>query len=342
MPADDITGIHHIGLVVRDLDTALTAFRRLGFQLGAPSYPALPPAPGRAPEPIGAGNTHADFPRSFIELLAFAPDGRPLPTGANLVPLRVPDEHLRATRAVIEQTVKGLAARLDIAEGAHILVFTTRDPGLTAARLEANGIGTSGVRSAQRPITTAEGTTLAAIKFLEIQDDDPIALPGMVSEGRVGAAEDAPPELLDAQAGLDHANGAVALTECVVCVDEHQLPSTAARYERYLDVVPVVDGPSAVFDLGAGRLVLTTTAGLAARLPGEQPHMTPGLSAYTVGVTDLAAAEEHLRAQGITLRRTADGRPFVPAAAALGAAIILQQTEATLRCPVAPLVPNTA
>jgi catechol 2,3-dioxygenase-like lactoylglutathione lyase family enzyme len=326
MAAADITGIHHIGLVVRDMDAALAAFRRFGFHLGPPAYPALPSAPGAPAEPVGAGNTHADFPRSFIELLAIAPRQRDrLPAGARLIPLQVSDDHLAATRAVIGQTVTNLTARLAISEGAHILVFAASDTEATAARLEANGVGSSGARIAQRPIATAEGTTLATVKFLEIDDDDPASPPGMVPEGRVGVAEDAPAELLDAQTGLDHPNGATGLAACVLCVGDDQLTATVARYERYLHRSATFDGPNAAFDLGSSRLVLTTPAALAAHLPGERPHATPAFCAYTVDVADLSAAEEHLRTEGVPLRRTADGRPFIPAEAALGAAVVFQQ-----------------
>ena len=324
--APDITGIHHIGLIVRDMDAALTAFRRFGFHLGPPAYPALPSAPGAAPEPVGAGNTHADFPRSFIELLAIAPQQRDrLPADARLIPLQVPDDQLAGTRAVIGQTVTNLAARLAISEGAHILVFATRDAEATADRLQANGVGSSGARVAQRPIATPEGMKLAAVKVLEFNDDDAASPPGMVPEGRVGAAEDAPAELLDAQTGLDHPNGATGLAESVLCVSDDQLAATVARYERYLDRSATFDGPNAVFDLGPSRLVLTTPAALTAGLPGEKPYATPTLCAYTVDDADLAAAEDHMRAADVPLRRTADGRPFIPAEAALGAAVVFRQ-----------------
>ncbi|MCD0446974.1 VOC family protein [Glycomyces sp. A-F 0318] len=324
--ANDITGIHHIGLVVRDMEAALAAYRRLGFRLGPPAYPALPPAPGAAPGPVGAGNTHADFPRSFIELLAPAPERQELlPEGARLTPLRVPDGQLAATRAVITRTVANLVQRLQIAEGAHILVFATRDADATAARLDAHGIGHSGARSAQRPIATAGGVVPADIRFLDV--DGPDSPPGMAPEGRVGAAEDAPPELLDAQVGLRHPNGATGVAEVVVCVGDDQIRATADRYERLLDRSAVFQGRDAVVDLGGSRVTVTDADGLAARLPGERPHTVPGLSACAIAVADPAAAEEHLRARGVMVGRTAEGEPFVPAREALGTALMLRQAD---------------
>jgi hypothetical protein len=330
MPSSDITGIHHVGLVVHGMGAALATFRQFGFHLDAPAYPALPTAPGGTPEPIGAGNTHADFPRSFIELLALAPEEREhLPAGARLIPLQVPDDQLAATRTALQRTVGNLATRLDRSEGAHILVLATRDAERTAARLGEAGVGHGGARTLQRPITTTEGTRLAPIKFLEIDDDDPTMPAGMVPEGRVGVAEDAPADLLDAQAGLAHPNGAQGLTECVLCVDDHELRSVGERYERYLGIPSSREASTSSFDLGSSRLTLTTRSALAARLPGEQPPTTPALAAYTIEVVDLAAAGDYLRDKGVELRRSADGQPFIPAKAALGAAIILEQAGRT-------------
>ncbi|SDE05531.1 transcriptional regulator, TetR family [Glycomyces harbinensis] len=321
-PMADITGIHHIGLIVRDMDAALNAYRRLGFHVGPPAFPALPRTPGEPPEPVGAGNTHADFPRSFIELLALAPERNRLPADAVLVPLSVPDDQLDATRAVITRTVANLAARLDVAEGAHILVFATRDADATAARWEAEGIGHSGVRAAQRPLATAEGTVLADVRFLDVDETA-----GMVPEGRVGVAEDAPAELLDAQQGLVHPNGATGLAEVVICLEDSRFRSAVERYERYLDRSPSLEKRTAAFDLGASRVTLTTPAGLAERLPGEVPHAVPGLSACTVEVADLSLAEDHLRSEGVALRRSADGDLFIPGVEALGTSIMLRQSR---------------
>ena len=325
MAPSDITGLHHVGLLVRDIAAAIEAFRRLGFHVGPPSYPALPPAPGAAPEPIGAGNTHADFPRTFIELVALAPERRgDLPSDADLVPLQVPDERLEGTRALMRHTVAGLAARLDRFEGAHVLVFAGADTERTAARLSEAGIIHSGSQRAQRPITTAEGTKLEAIKHLEINDGT-AEQPGMPPEGRVGVAEDAPPEILDAQTGLDHPNGATGLVECVLTVSADELEATADRHAKYLGVPPARDGRARAFELESGRLTITTASEHSERFPGEQPLEPPSLSAYAIEFTDLDACERLLGDRGVGLRWTDRGEPFIPAAAGYGAAIVLRQ-----------------
>lgn len=324
MAASDITGLHHIGLVVHDLSEAIATFGRLGFHIAPPAYPALAPAPGAAPEPIGAGNTHADFPRSFIELLA--PAGRDgLPAGARLIPLQVPDDRLEATRTAMRHTITGLTDRLDRFEGAHILVFTSVDAERTAARLDAAAVGHTGARPAQRPITTADGTRLEAIKYLEIHEGDLTSADGMPPEGRIGVAEDAPAAVLDAQTGLAHPNGALALVEGILCVSDDDLDAVADRYARYLGLTAHHDGATRGFDFGASRLTITTPSELAARLPGEQPPATPALSACAIEVADLAAAEQLLLAQGVEIRRATSGESFIPAEAAHGTAIMLRQ-----------------
>jgi hypothetical protein len=329
MADPDITGLHHIGLVVHDLGEAIATFGRLGFHIAPPAYPALPPTPGQAPEPIGAGNTHADFPRSFIELLAAAPEDRDrLPADATLIPLQVPADRLEATREAMRHTVAGLTDRLDRFEGAHILMFTSVDAEQTAARLDTAEVGHTGARPAQRPITTADGTRLEAIEYLEIHDDSTTA--GMPPEGRVGVVHDAPPAVLDAQSGLDHPNGALGLVECVLCVSDHDLDAVTDRYARYLGITARHDNAGRRFDFfGRSRLIITVPSRLAERLPGERPPATPALSAYTIDVADLADTERLLLAQGIETRRAADGEPFIPAEAAHGTAIILRQAQTT-------------
>ncbi|MFI6833637.1 VOC family protein [Kribbella sp. NPDC050241] len=65
--ASEVLRLHHVGHVVRDMAVALAFYRRLGFAVPSPSYPAMPSRRGGKPEPFGAANTHADFPRDFLD-----------------------------------------------------------------------------------------------------------------------------------------------------------------------------------------------------------------------------------------------------------------------------------
>jgi len=328
MTCSDISGLHHVGMVVRDLNAAIATFRHLGFHIRPPAYPALPPAPGAEPEPLGAGNTHADFTRSFIELLAPVPDDRRLlPADATLTVLEVPDDQLSAARTAIRRTVDGVVERLDRFEGAHILVFTSSAIEQTVARLDGADVPHAGARAMQRPVTTAGGTRLEAIMHVEVHADAPAAMPRMPSEGRVGIVQDAPPAALDAQTDLDHPNGALALSECVLTVDDGDRGPIVHRYERLLGLRAQHDADTSGFDLGGSRLTITTPSAFSARLPGERALDTPALGAYTVDVADLRATELLLSSRGIPTRRAAGGELFIPGDVAHGTPLMFRQAQ---------------
>ncbi|GAB3999119.1 hypothetical protein GCM10029992_26980 [Glycomyces albus] len=111
----------------------------------------------------------------------------------------------------------------------------------------------------------------------------------------------------------------------MLTVDAEALEPTVERYERYLGVPPTRDGLTRAIELGSGRLSFTTPSAYAARLPGEPSPEPPALCAYAVEVADLAACERLLDGRGVELGRTDSGEPFIPAASAYGAAIIMRQ-----------------
>jgi hypothetical protein len=310
-----ITALHHVGHVVRDLGAAMDLYARLGFSLPPPTCPALPPADGLPPEPLGAANTHAHFPGAFVELLTVVGEGAAtrLPGVTRVSPLQVPADRLPAFRSAIEATTADLAAALARFEGAHILMLTPDDIDATAARLRADGVAHGGVHTAQRSVETAGGTRTSPVRFLELDGTG-------VPEGRVGYAQNA-----GDGAGVAHPNGAVDLVESVLCVAAHDLPAAERRYERYLNRPARRDGERRTFDLAAAQVTLITPAGLADLLPGERPPALPAFAAYAVAVRDLAAAGRLLRDADVPVRESPAGDLFVPAAAALGVAIVFRQ-----------------
>jgi catechol 2,3-dioxygenase-like lactoylglutathione lyase family enzyme len=136
--APEIIRLHHVGHVVRDMPAALGLYRRLGFAVPAPSYPAMPPREGAEPEPFGAANTHADFSRDFLELAtvvqAHGHAGGRVPADARLVPLQAPPDVLPTLLERINATSANLAECLERFEGLHILMFSSSDIDATAAR----------------------------------------------------------------------------------------------------------------------------------------------------------------------------------------------------------------
>jgi catechol 2,3-dioxygenase-like lactoylglutathione lyase family enzyme len=73
-PSAIVSHLHHIGHVVRDIDAAIRLYRRMGFVVPPPSFPALGPRSGERPRAFGVGNTHVTFGHSFVELVTVADD----------------------------------------------------------------------------------------------------------------------------------------------------------------------------------------------------------------------------------------------------------------------------
>ena len=312
----DISGLHHVGLVVDNMGEALATFRRLGFALAVPTYPTMAPHEGAEPEPFGAANTHADFHRNFVELATFVKPGEAhkVPAEAKTVPLQVPAEILPAVLQQITSTSERLAVYLDRFEGAHILIFSAPDVEAVAARLSTAGVGHGGVHTVQRPVETASGPRAETVSVLELVDTQ-------IPEGRVGMAGDLDPDI-QATRVLGHPNGAVELVEVLLCAAEADLDAVQARYETYLDRSA---SPDRVFDLNGARVALLSPTELDALLPGERAPGPTAIAAYTVAVDNLDHTTEFLRGNEIPHRASTRGELFVPAESALGAAIIFRQ-----------------
>ncbi|WP_438022150.1 VOC family protein [Sorangium sp. So ce233] len=325
----DINHLHHVGHIVRDMEEGLALYRRLGFHLSPPAYPMLSPSEGEPPRPFGATNTHANFPRSFVELVSCIDDDDPdrLPSDAKRIPLQAPPEHLARITESIRSTVAKLAACLARFQGLHILVFETSDADAAARRLSAEGVHHGGVITVRRPVDTANGTRMEPVRLLELDSPAPEATgAGSVAEGRIAIAENPAAALLEAQPDIDHPNGAVDLVESVLCVAQAALPEVERRYEKYLGRPARADGPARVFELDGSRLTLVADADLEAILPGERAPALPAFVAYAVAVRDIDVARKLLEENGFPLKRSASGDLFVPAAAALGAAILFRES----------------
>ena len=311
---NEIGYIHHVGHVVHDIEIARELYRRLGFLTTAPAYPTLSRKADEPATPFGAANMHVTFARNFVELMAVVTEESHLPDDAIPIPLRVPPAALSQVVASIERTLSNISASLARFEGLHILVFQTDDAEASARRFDQIGVGHSGVNRVQQPHQRVP------MGIVEIDRED-------VPEGRLAVAEAPIVESSQAQTAPVHPNGAFDLVESMLCVPDAETEAYVARYQRYLGRDARKDGAIYVFDLRQSSVRLIPASQLGEIIPGETASALPAFVAYTVAVRDLDATRKWLENNGFVVKTEPSGDIFVPAKAALGAAIIFRQVR---------------
>lgn len=309
---NEIGYIHHVGHVVRDIAQAQALYRRLGFLCTAPAYPTLSRSAGEPGKPFGAANMHANLARNFVEIMAVVTEESPLPDDARPIPLQVPPAALPHVVESIERTIAKISASLARFEGLHILVFQTDDADTSARRFDQIGVGHSGVNRVQQPHQS--------VRVVEIDRED-------VPEGRLAVAETPVSESPEAQLCPQHPNGAVDLVESILCTPDAVIEVYVERYQRYLGRVAQRDNVAYVFALRHSCVRLIPESRLRDILPSETAPALPAFVAYAVAVHDLAVTRSWLENNGLVVNAEPSGGIFVPAEAALGAAVIFRQVR---------------
>jgi catechol 2,3-dioxygenase-like lactoylglutathione lyase family enzyme len=301
--AHDIDGIHHVGIVVEDLDEGIELYRRLGFQVTPPSHHFVATKEGEPPRRLGTANVIATFPSNYVEVLAQVDKSLPNP--------------------IVDPWRERFA-------GLHILVFNSPDVDEVAKRLDSEGINRGAVSTLEREVDTEEGPRMMRVRNVFLGSDEPgtpvIAWQAsQVPEGGIQAVQNLTPEYLLQKRYMDHPNGAVDLVDYLLCVADPELAAFERRYQKYLGRPAVDDGALRVFELGRSRISLVPESKLEAVLPGERPPALPAFVAYTVTVRDLAATRELLERNGFTVKEADSLAIRVPAAEALGGAVVFRQ-----------------
>ncbi|WP_256720873.1 MULTISPECIES: VOC family protein [Paenibacillus] len=300
------------------MDMALELYRKLGFVCRPPAYPTMAEQDGESPKPFGAANAHIDFADNFIEIVTIVQEGGRIPDDAHFIPLTAPPAVLPRIIASIKRTVATISRCLDRFEGTHILVFSTSESAISAARLDTGRVGHGGVNTIQRPVETSTGTQLVPVRLLEIEDEQ-------VSEGRLAFAENLPLDTGLKQIHTDHPNGAIELVEAILCVEDGEFDAYVTRYQLYSGTPPELEGKACVFDLGGGRIMIMPESHITDLLPGEVFTSSPGFAGYAVKVRDLAFTRLHLESNGFPVVETARGDICVPSASLLGTALIFTE-----------------
>lgn len=274
----DIDGFHHIGLVGRDLDRLAAQYERLGFALTPVSIPRFPLAPGGAPEPVGAGNRHAIFRDSYLELLG------------------VLDRTRWYSIPVAQKGAFDLDRPLDRYEGLHVLHLGTSDLDAVRNRLERSGLSPSAIRPFQRPVETETGTQTMHACSLSLPSD-------YAPEALFQIAQHDTPELIFQPRHMHHPNGAKALRDVILCVAD--VEETARRYEAIAGVRAQREGPVRRLELGRSDIVITDMKGLADLLPNPKVPVLPFLAGFTLAA-DLETTRDYLSRQQISADATGE------------------------------------
>ncbi len=193
-------------------------------------------------------------------------------------------------------------------------MFQTDDAQASVRRFDQSGVGHSGVNQVQQPHQRVP---------MGVVEIDREAVP----EGRLAVAEAPILETSQAQAVPMHPNGAIDLVESMLCVSGAEIDAYVARYQRYLGRVARKDGAAYVFDLRQSCVRLIPANRLEETMPGETSPALPVFVAYAVAVHDRDATRRWLENNGFSANVELAGGIFIPARAALGAAIIFRQAR---------------
>lgn len=283
----DILGIHHTGILTRDLDGLERTYASFGFTLSPRSRHLLGGRPGEAPMPGCTANRCALFGGSYIELLGIVDESAPDPW------------HTKAMA--------------DGHEGFRLINLDTGDAEATNCRLAAAGLRTSGVLELERDVDTEEGPRMVRARAVHL---DPRSTP----EGYVGMAQHLTRRYVHQPRYLSHPNGARGLGGVLMVADDAEFDAITNRYARILQTAPRYEGPVTVLEATAARLEIVRASHAQEVLPGEPVPAPSYLAAMTVVVGDVDDARKIVESSGTATRSTSGGF-FVSARHAYGAGL---------------------
>jgi catechol 2,3-dioxygenase-like lactoylglutathione lyase family enzyme len=245
----DVNILHHIGLIVTDMDAAIARYEQLGFQFTPLSFPKVPLRPGAEPEELGAANRCAIFQNNYLEVLA-------------VVKRKRWDSIPREQRGPYD-----LDGPLSRYEGLHVMHFGADNLDVVAARLDREGTPHAAIAPFQRLVETEDGPRMMHARTLHFPQ-------GANPEALLQIAQHLTPELVLQPRYMQHRNGAKAVTECIVCTTEPG--EVAAKYVRYTGghLSTRHDG-TYMIHLGYSRVLVLAPEYLEKIVPGYLPSVLP-------------------------------------------------------------------
>ncbi len=262
MALNNVIGIDHAVVVVRDLDKAAENWRRLGFTVSPR---------GTHSAKMGSGNTTIMLDPDYMELLG----------------VLVETEHNAPTRAF-------LAKR---GEGIERIAFTAVDSAAGAEEIRAHGYEPLGPTDFERPVTMPNGSQSAA-RFRIFQWPLSEAPGGL----RIFACQHKTREAVWIPELMKHANGAKRLKHALVVSSEPAKDAAhlARMIDRDVEAEP--DGAAAVpSGSDRADFIFLTKDQLGRRYPEVSLAGLPerGGAGLVLATSDLAGAEKAVGSSGV-------------------------------------------
>jgi Glyoxalase-like domain len=272
---NNIIGIDHAVVVVKDLDSAAENWKQLGFTVSPR---------GTHSAKMGSGNYTIMLGVDYVELLGVLAE----------------TDHNAPTRAFLARTGGGIER----------VAFTTPDAAAGAAEIRARGFAPIGPIDFERPVTMPDGSQSAA-KFSVFQwpvDEAPGGL-------RIFACQHKTRETVWIPVLQQHANTAGGIERVIIVSPEPQADAQHLARMIDADVVSGSNGDFLVpSGSDRADFAFVTADQLARQFPGVSLAGLPerGGAALVLSVDDLATAEGVLGSVGVKSR---SGIVVPPAAA---------------------------
>lgn len=261
MALNNVIGIDHAVIMVKDLDKAAANYKRLGFTVSPR---------GTHSTHMGTGNTTIMLDPDYMELLG----------------VLQPTEHNAPARAYLEKN----------GEGIERVAFTAVDSAEGAEEIRARGYPPVGPTDFERPVTMPDGSVSAA-KFRTFQWPTAEA-PGGV---RIFACQHKTRETVWIPELMKHANGAKRLKQVLLVAPEPDKEAAHLAKMIDRDMRHEADGAVNVPSGGErADFVFLTKDQLGKRYPGVSlDGLSERGGAGLVIAADVAAAEKALGAAGV-------------------------------------------
>jgi hypothetical protein len=158
-------------------------------------------------------------------------------------------------------------------EGLHVLHLGSDDLDSVYSRLQRKGLRPLEIRPFQRLVDSPAGPKMMRARTLSFPH-------GSNPEALLQIAQHETPELVLQPRYMQHPNGAISITEVIVCVQDPE--SVAKRYGLYCDQPVHKRGDLHIVELELSRIVVLSPDHLQEALPGHAAPTVPFLAGFTV------------------------------------------------------------